>query len=257
MTTGSEQYVYGYGHNSMIMPAPAPAPAPPRIQLPFTMKDLPTEMPKASEKKSIIPQIQDEDVQEKQGEKSKAQLRAERREKQEAQRAAKAEQSDKIKRKAAQKVDTRRPHASEPIKKTSPNVVEKEHSHQVNFFKHLHRERENTLANNCSALRSKLHPEISKLGIKYASKIIVGSNARCVDVLRAVKQLVEDFERPSQADFTRGLEAILQDSALYLHHCRPLAVSMQNALKYLRWQMSLLPATISDHEVSLFSFSKI
>ena len=221
------------------------------IQLPNSvmMEDLPTEMPKASEKKSIIPQIQDQDVHNAQGEKSKAQLRAERRAKQEAQRAAKQEQADKLKQKPVQKVETR-PQASEPIKKTSPKVVSKENLHQVNLFKHLYYERETTLA-NFSALRSKIHPEINKLGIKYASKIIVGSNARCVDLLRAVKQLVEDFERPSQADFTRGLEASLQDSALYLHHCRPLAVSMQNALKHLKWQMSLLPTTISDHEVSM------
>lgn len=220
------------------------------IQFPNSvpMEDLPKKVPKAPEEKSAA-HIQAMEVPKAPEEKSKAQLKAERRAKQEAQRAAKQEQADKKKPKPIQKVETR-PQISEPVKKPPLKIVAKENLHEVNLFKHLYHEREITLG-SVSVLSSKIHPEIMKLGIKYANKIIVGSNARCVALLQAVKYLVEDFERPSQADFTRGLEASLQDSAIYLHHCRPLAVSMQNALKHLKWQMSLLPATISDHEVSI------
>ena len=191
-------------------------------------------------------------------EKSKAQLRAERRAKQEAQRAAKQEQTDKKKQKSTQSKLGAQPQISEVVKKTFPKSVAKENLHEVNLFKHLYHEREIALR-SASDLKIKIHPEIIKLGVKYANKIIVGSNARCVALLQAVKHLIEDFERPSQADFTRGLEASLQDSAIYLHNCRPLAVSMQNALKHLKWQMSLLSATISDQEVNIsftyFSFN--
>ncbi|XP_051156271.1 translation initiation factor eIF-2B subunit delta [Leptopilina boulardi] len=185
-------------------------------------------------------------------EKSKAQLRAERRARQEAQRAAKQEQGDKKKQNPTQaKVATTQLKVSEPVKKITPkSVTTKDSSHGVNLFKHLHHERDIALG-NVSDLGSKIHPEIVKLGVKYANKIIVGSNARCVAFLQAVKHLVEDFERPSQADFTRGLEVSLQESSVYLDHCRPSAVSMQNALKHLKWQMSLLPATISDQEAKV------
>lgn len=184
-------------------------------------------------------------------EKSKAQLRAERRAKQEAQRAAKQDQVDKKKQKPTQaKVAIQIKTTSEPVKKVPLKTSTKDGSHGVNLFKHLHHERHIALG-NVSDLGSKIHPEIVKLGMKYASKIIVGSNARCVAFLHAVKHLVEDFERPSQADFTRGLEVSLQESSVYLDHCRPSAVSMQNALKHLKWQMSLLPATISDQEAKV------
>lgn len=95
-------------------------------------------------------------------------------------------------------------------------------------------------------LNAKVHPAIIKLGVQYANKIIVGSNARCVAFLVAVKQLIEDFEQPSKTDFVRGLEANLQESVAYLHHCRPLAVSMQNALRHLKWQMTQLVSTSTD-----------
>lgn len=184
-------------------------------------------------------------------EKSKAQLRAERRAKQEAQRAAKQEQVDKKKQKTVEPKVATQSKVPEPVKKVvAPKPTVKDNSHRVNLFKHLHHERD-IASCSLSDLDSKIHPEIVKLGVKYANKIIVGSNARCVAFLQSVKHLVEDFERPSQADFTRGLEVSLQESAVYLDHCRPSAVSMQNALKHLKWQMSLLPATISDEEVNI------
>ena len=92
------------------------------------------------------------------------------------------------------------------------------------------------------------------LGVQYAEKVIVGSNARCVALLAAIKKVIEDFERPSQADFTRGLEVSLQDAKNYLNYCRPLAVSMENALRHLKWQMSVLPSNISDKEVINISY---
>lgn len=184
--------------------------------------------------------------------KSKAELRAERRAKQEAQRAVKQEQAaekTKLQTKTnVKKVQNEKitPDVSidDSINKSSKKIV-KQNAHEVNLFKHLYHERELAL-NNIPILNSKIHPAIVKLGVQYASKIIVGSNARCVAFLVAVKQLIQDFDQPSKADFIRSLEANLQESVAYLHHCRPLAVSMQNALKHLKWQMTQLASTPMD-----------
>ncbi|KAL2714605.1 translation initiation factor eIF-2B subunit delta isoform X1 [Vespula squamosa] len=184
--------------------------------------------------------------------KSKAELRAERRAKQEAQRAAKQEQvteRTKIKSKcntiqSKQIIPTTvEATIDDSINKTVKKTV-KENEHEVNLFKHLYYERE-LASNNVPALNSKVHPAIVKLGVQYANKIIVGSNARCMAFLVAVKQLIEDFEQSSETDFIRGLEANLQESVAYLHYCRPLAVSMQNALRHLKWQMTQLVVTTS------------
>lgn len=182
-------------------------------------------------------------------------MRNERRAKQEAQRAAKEAKKVLVKKEST---ETKTPvAAAKPVEEPVKKVVVKKppaevNTHQVNLFKHLYHERQLNIV-NVSSLNSSIHPAIVKLGAQYASKVIVGSNARCVALLAAVKQLINDFERPSQADFTRGLETCLQESAAYLHNCRPLAVSMQNSLKHLKRQMTLLPVTISDEDVK-YSF---
>nr|XP_012146852.1 PREDICTED: translation initiation factor eIF-2B subunit delta isoform X2 [Megachile rotundata] len=185
-------------------------------------------------------------------EKSKAELRAERRAKQEAQRAAKQQQLQEKSRVKKKEEDNDKcikqitDETSIDKKIVTPKkVAQKDNSHQINLFKHLYHEREQAVV-NVHFVNSSIHPAIVRLGTQYASKIIVGSNARCVALLATVKQLIQDFERPSQADFIRGLEASLQESVAYLHHCRPLAVSMQNALRHLKWQMTQLHPALSD-----------
>lgn len=189
--------------------------------------------------------------------KGKAELRAERRAKQEAQRAAKQQLLQ-----GKSKVKSKEEHNNKSVKQitdeteaakktvvTPKKTVQKDNSHEINLFKHLYHEREQAIV-DVHFVNSSIHPAIVRLGTQYENKVIVGSNARCVALLATVKQLIRDFERPSQADFIRGLEASLQESVAYLHHCRPLAVSMQNALRHLKWQMTQLSAALSDIDVS-------
>lgn len=191
--------------------------------------------------------------------KSKAELRAERRTKQKAQRAAK-QQLLLEKQKVNSKETNDNPCVIEITSQTnnvvkivtSKNSAQKDNTHEISLFKHLYHEREKAIV-DVPSVNSKIHPVIIRLGTQYAKKVIVGSNARCVALLAAVKQLIQDFERPSQADFIRGFEANLQKSVAYLHHCRPLAVSMQNALRHLKRQMTQLPSVLSDADVSFSS----
>ncbi|CAL7937761.1 unnamed protein product [Xylocopa violacea] len=189
--------------------------------------------------------------------KSKAELRADRRAKQEAQRAAKQQLLLEKKKVGDKEEDnsskpvTRTANVTETVKKevgTPKKIVQKDgksNTHEINLFKHLYHKKEQTIV-DVPFVNSNVHPAIIKLGTQYASKVIVGSNARCVAFLAAVKELIRDFERPSQADFIRGLEASLKESVTYLYHCRPPAVSMQNALRHLKWQMTQLPPMLSD-----------
>jgi translation initiation factor eIF-2B subunit delta len=184
--------------------------------------------------------------------KSKAELRAERRAKQEAQRAVKQQQ---LLAKSNDKPQTVK-QTAKPIEIVSECSVKKiitksainEDAHEINLFKHLYYERQLSSV-NISTINSKIHPVIVKLGVQYANKIIVGSNARCIALLAAVKQVIEEFEKPVQADFVRGLETTLQESLAYLHHCRPLAVSMQNAMRHLKWHMAQFSSTLADDKV--------
>ncbi|XP_014613862.1 PREDICTED: probable cyclin-dependent serine/threonine-protein kinase DDB_G0292550 isoform X1 [Polistes canadensis] len=193
--------------------------------------------------------------------KSKAELRAERRAKQEAQRAAKQEAQRTAKQeqigekmKVKSKPNMIQPNAivtataDHPVDNKTNKIIKKttkNDTHEVNLFKHLYHERELAL-DKVSTSNFNIHPAIQKLGVQYENKIIVGSNARCVAFLVAIKQLIGDFDKPLKTDFTRGLETKLQESVSYLHACRPLAVSMQNALRHLKWQMTQLDSTSSD-----------
>ncbi|KOC62128.1 Translation initiation factor eIF-2B subunit delta [Habropoda laboriosa] len=221
-----------------------------------TSKDITKENIEPSNKTNVVNKLTNTCVKNAEPEaaiegKSKAELRAERRAKQEAQRAAKQQLLDKSKVKSKEEDDnkpvTQIIVETHTVKKvtTPKKTVQKENTHEINLFKHLYHEREQSNV-HVPFVNSNIHLAIVRLGAQYANKVIVGSNARCVALLAAVKQLIQDFERPSQADFIRGLEATLQESIAYLHHCRPLAVSMQNALKHLKWQMTQLPSALSD-----------
>ncbi|EZA54051.1 hypothetical protein DMN91_000102 [Ooceraea biroi] len=182
--------------------------------------------------------------------KSKAELRAERRAKQEEQRAVKQQQQQAKSNVQSQPVKQAvKPEETVSECKVKKISATKEDAHKMNLFKHLYDEREQSSKKvQITTINSSIHPAIVRLGVQYASKIVVGSNARCVALLAAVKQVVRDFEKPVQADFVRGLEVTLKESLEYLHHCRPKAVSMDNAMRHLKWQMTQFPSTLSDDE---------
>ncbi|KAI4498408.1 hypothetical protein M0802_006587 [Mischocyttarus mexicanus] len=214
--------------------------------------------------------------------KSKAELRAERRAIQEAQRAAKQEtqkatkqETQKATKQEVQRV-AKEEQVDEKLKvKNKPNMIEPkaiatttadhpvdntmnklvkkmttDDMHQVNLFKHLYHERKDALL-KISEPDFSVHPAIRKLGIQYKDKIIVGSNARCLSFLVALRQVIKDFDKPLKNDFVRDLGVELQTSVSYLHAYRPLSVSMQNALRYLNGKLIFISKDIDDpkHEL--------
>lgn len=193
--------------------------------------------------------------------KSKAELRAERRAKQEAQRAAKlqnqqrkpGEQKEEIKNKTDRTPKVSKDKQQAPTKSTTVSPVSKvaqglaDVQHKVKLFNHLYLRQKEALSAAVGAEAS-LHPAIVRLGIQYKSRVVTGSNARCVALLHAIKQVIEDYHTPSQQEFSRGLESSLRQLTTYLHACRPLSVSATNALRHLKWQLTLLPNNVTDSD---------
>lgn len=178
-------------------------------------------------------------------EKSKAELRAERRAKQEVQRA--------VKQQLLLKNSKENKNTSEhPIKTSVKKDHKDEDIHGINLFKHLSQGRNLALFNRFT-VNSNIHPKIIRLGVQYADKVIVGSNARCLALLIAIKDVILCFKKPENVDFIRGLDANLQESVAYLNHCRPLAVSMQNALHHIKWQMTQSSSLSSDESDEIVS----
>ncbi|XP_073991261.1 eukaryotic translation initiation factor 2B subunit delta isoform X1 [Rhodnius prolixus] len=193
----------------------------------------------------------DRSLDEKAAGKSKAELRAERRAKQEAQRAAKeAEKRSKLDQQTNNQLPSQIKKKTEII---SENKVQKEKimpipiktGHQrVKLFSHLKFEQKTSEAK----LVPNVHPEIVKLGMKYSSRVVMGSNARCVALLNALKEVIMDYITPSEKEFSRGLESQLSYIMAYLNKCRPSSVSMTNAVRHIKSHLTQLPNDIADVE---------
>ncbi|KAH8402166.1 hypothetical protein KR009_010356, partial [Drosophila setifemur] len=94
-----------------------------------------------------------------------------------------------------------------------------------------------------------VHPAIARLGVQYAKRTVVGSNARCIAFLHALRQVVHDFETPAKKEFGRSLDAAVKHHVDHLHKCRPLAVSVSNAYKQFKNQLTQLPVDTPETEL--------
>lgn len=177
---------------------------------------------------------------------NKAELKAKRREQQEAQRQSKAAAKivpvTLVGEKAKPKTETVKPAVKKEVIKTSP--VSK-----VQLVHHLYSDDTKKYeGESCGASIRGVHPAFRKLGVQYAANVILGSNARCLALLAALKELIDDLSTPPKQEFCRYLESTLQHCVAYLQHCRPFAVSMTNALRHFKLHVTQVDTNLSDNE---------
>ncbi|XP_050555115.1 translation initiation factor eIF-2B subunit delta isoform X3 [Spodoptera frugiperda] len=185
--------------------------------------------------------------------KSKAELKAERRAKQEAQRAAKQAAQEKAAAAAKPKVEAK---AEGDAAKAKEEKTQKQKTlekpkvksgHRVNWFQHLYKEHDKEALKSI-AINSNLHPAIVKLGVQLASKVVSGSNARCVALLDALKKMVRDYTLPAKTEFARGLESHLATSLDFLWAMRSPSASQTNAIKFFRYHLTQLPNNVDEFD---------
>ncbi|XP_047520062.1 translation initiation factor eIF-2B subunit delta [Pieris napi] len=215
--------------------------------------------PVLKEKKPQIeekPDIKGKDDKKGEGEgKSKAELKAERRAKQEAQRAAKLAQTQEKEQKPINKpkAEPEKPKEVDIKKEKSPKpkTLEKPKKSQTtqkcNWFQHLHTVHDKEALKQV-AINSNLHPAVIKLGVQLASRVVTGSNARCIALLDALKKMVRDYILPAKTEFARGLEAQLAASLAFLWKMRAPSASQVNAIKHFRHQLTQLPNNVDEFD---------
>lgn len=191
--------------------------------------------------------------------KAKVATKAERRALQEAQRAmkAQAQQEQKPKPALTQKAQDK-PAAATPKKVSVVSrgdgkialdgsaVTSTKTSlplHKVKLFNHLYTEK---ITFDAPINSEQIHPAIQRLGVQYAQGVIVGANSRCIAFLNAMKEMINDYVTPQQKEFSRGLEALIKPCVAFLKKCRPLSVSITNALRFIKYQLTQLNAEDSD-----------
>lgn len=192
--------------------------------------------------------------------------KAERRAVQEAQRAAKAEAQVKKTAPATLKAKPEPAAEAQKAKKdASPqkhakksaraaDAPQQQQPHMVKLFNHLYTTK---FAASEIVNSTQLHPAITKLGLQYAEGVMAGSKARCLAFLKALMQMIKDYETPPEKEFSRGFEEALNPNIAYLQKCRPFSVSMINALKYIKMYTRQLNAKESDSDQKEFLLDAI
>ncbi|XP_054979540.1 translation initiation factor eIF-2B subunit delta isoform X1 [Sorex araneus] len=201
---------------------------------------------------------------------SKAELRAERRAKQEAERALK--QARKAEAggqppQAAPGTTGEPPSGVKPLAEHSKTddlmllkrlikrperqqvPARKDYGSKVSLFSHLPQySRQNSLTQYMSIPSSVIHPAMVRLGLQYSQGLVSGSNARCVALLRALQQVIQDYTTPPNEELSRDLVNKLKPYFSFLAQCRPLSASMYNAIKYLNKEITAMSSSLREEE---------
>ena len=89
---------------------------------------------------------------------------------------------------------------------------------------------------------------VFQVGLQYLSGDICGGNARCIAMLQAFKETIKDYSTPPEKTLIRDLTARISSYVSFLIECRPLSISMGNAIKFLKSRIAKLPLALSESE---------
>ncbi|KAF4619740.1 hypothetical protein D9613_005381 [Agrocybe pediades] len=87
-------------------------------------------------------------------------------------------------------------------------------------------------------VKGDIHPAIIRLGLLYSEFKICGANARCIAMLTAFKQVIQDYTTPSHSTLSRHLMTHLSPQISHLVAARPMSVTMGNAIRELKVEIS-------------------
>ncbi|KAM9722189.1 translation initiation factor eIF2B subunit delta isoform 3-T3 [Dama dama] len=127
----------------------------------------------------------------------------------------------------------------------------KDYGSKVSLFSHLPQySRQNSLTQFMSIPSSVIHPAMVRLGLQYSQGLVSGSNARCIALLRALQQVIQDYTTPPNEELSRDLVNKLKPYFSFLTQCRPLSASMYNAIKFLNKEITVVSSSKREEEVS-------
>ncbi|KAK1325776.1 hypothetical protein QJS10_CPA01g01365 [Acorus calamus] len=93
-----------------------------------------------------------------------------------------------------------------------------------------------------------MHPAVYKVGLQYLAGNITGGNARCIAMLLAFQEAIKDYSTPPEKTLIRDLTAKIGSYVSFLIECRPLSISMGNAIRFLKSRIAKLSLTLSESE---------
>lgn len=162
------------------------------------------------------------------------------------------EQQEQI---AKQKIEKKKAATTTQAKKQLDQTVIKDVKKIPSMFSHLETREQRNAAS--PAISHIVHPAILALTLKYSTYKIVGSSTRLKAMLEAFKEVVKDYQTPSNTTLTRNLTGHFSHQIEYLTTARPLSVSMGNAIRWLKQEISLISIDISDIQAKEILCNKI
>lgn len=93
-----------------------------------------------------------------------------------------------------------------------------------------------------------MHPAVLQLGLRYADGTISGANARCMAMLHTLCQVIMDYTTPGGKSLSRDLTQQLNAIVNFIVECRPLSVSMGNAIKHIKMKLSKIDPSKPEAE---------
>ncbi|XP_042402030.1 translation initiation factor eIF-2B subunit delta-like [Zingiber officinale] len=144
-------------------------------------------------------------------------------------------------------------HKVEKVKRRAM-VNQFEAKNRVELFRHLPQYIHGTQLPDLEAKFFQLdavHPSVYKVGLHYLSGKISGGNARCIAMLLAFKEAINDYSTPPEKAFGRDLTTKISSYISFLIECRPLSISMGNAIKFLKHRIAKLPLAMSESDAKL------
>ncbi|KAF8087128.1 hypothetical protein N665_0598s0012 [Sinapis alba] len=130
-------------------------------------------------------------------------------------------------------------------------VKQTEAKNRVELFRHLPQYEHGTQLPDLETKFFQLdpmHPAVYKVGLQYLSGDISGGNARCIAMLQAFQEVVKDYSTPPEKTLNRDMTAKISSYVSFLIECRPLSVSMGNAIRFVKNRIAKLPITLSESE---------
>lgn len=98
---------------------------------------------------------------------------------------------------------------------------------------------------------------LNQVGLRYLAGDISGGNARCIAMLQAFQEAIMKYSTPPEKALTRDLTAKINSYVSFLIECRPLSISMGNAIKFVKARIANLPLTLSESEAKTNLLSEI
>jgi len=102
-----------------------------------------------------------------------------------------------------------------------------------------------------------VHPCFLKIGMQLYEGKIQGSNARCMALMVALKQLISDYSLTPNTEISRDLESKLKPNISFIDLCRSLSVSQGSFIKFAKTQISKLDRALSESEAKAQLLEKI